>query len=313
MRVFVVLNICLLAVSLPVISPAKSAPMIQTFESRSYEITIPDGDTKKPAPTIFILHGAGGTGTKLREHLDFTQLAADAGAVLVYPDGLEGHWNDGRPNSVKGGRNIFKNEAPDDVAFLSGLANNLVKRGISQEGQFYVVGVSNGGMMTQRLLCEASEIFVAGASIIAGLPASLENCTPPRPRPILLINGDADPLMPWKGGGVGFRGIRGLVLSGPDTYAHWQNVNGCAETFETFDMPNKNDSDKTRPVKYIAKCEQATEMIHVRSGGHNIPMPISAHRPKSRKYKRRKRWLGRYNHDFDSRTEIWEFFVRAGL
>jgi len=309
MRIFVALNICLLAVSLYATSFAKSAPTIQIFKNRSYEITIPDGDTTKPAPTVFVLHGGGGTGKKLRQHFDFTRLAAEAGVVLVYPDGLDGHWNDGRED----GRNVFKNEIPDDVIFLSALASDLAKRGISQEGQFYVVGVSNGGMMTQRLLCEASETFAAGASIIAGLPASLENCTPSKPRPILLINGDADPLMPWKGGGVGFRGVRGLVLSGPDTYAHWQNVNGCAKAFETIAMPNKNDSDKTRPVKYSAKCKQATEMIHIKRGGHNIPMPVSAHRPKSGKYKRRKRWLGRYNHDFDSRTEIWQFFIRAGL
>lgn len=313
MRFVFSLNMFLVAVFLSINSFAKSRPTIQTFENRNYEITIPGGDTKKPAPTVFVLHGGGGTGKKLRQHFDFTQLAADAGIVLVYPDGINGHWNDGRPISVKGGRDLFKGAAPDDVAFLSNLANDLVTRGISQEGRFYVTGVSNGGMMTQRLLCEASETFLAGASIIAGLPASLKNCTPSHARPILLINGDADPLMPWKGGGVGFRGVRGLVLSGPHTYAHWQNVNGCAKIFEIVDMPNKNVSDKTRPVRYMASCKQATEMIHIKSGGHNIPMPISTYRPNSRKYKRRKRLLGRYNHDFDSREEIWEFFKRAGL
>jgi polyhydroxybutyrate depolymerase len=309
MRLVFLLNIFLATALLFINGFAKSRPTIETFENRNYEITIPGGDTKKPAPTVFVLHGGGGTGKTLRQHFDFTRLAADGGVVLVYPDGINGHWNDGR----KGGRDLFKGEAPNDVTFLSALAQELVKRGIAKPGQIYVTGVSNGGMMTQRLLCEASETFTAGASIIANLPAALKSCNPSMPRPILLINGDDDPLMPWKGGGVGFWGARGLVLSGTETYAYWQNVNGCAKQYEITDMPNKNAADQSRAVKYITKCKQATEMIHIKRGGHNIPMPISTYRPKSRKYKRRKRLLGRYNHDFDSRSEIWEFFIRAGL
>lgn len=309
MRLVFVLNILLWAIFLSINSFAKSRPVTETFGDRNYLIEIPDGDTVKPAPTIFVLHGGGGTGKKLRKHFDFRALAASAGVVLVYPDGKDGHWNDGR----EGGRNIFKGKAPDDVAFLSALANDLVKRGISDKSHIYVTGVSNGGMMTQRLLCEASDTFAAGASIIAGLPASLKNCKPSQPRPILLIHGDTDPLMPWSGGGVGFRKSRGLVLSGMDTLAHWQKMNGCTEEYATAKMANKNFRDETRPVKYVASCKHATEMIHIKNGGHNIPMPVSEHRPKSRKYKRRKKLLGRYNHDFDSRDEIWHFFKRAGL
>ncbi len=309
MRIIFSFNILLLAALISVNCNAKPKLVTEKFGARSYERTIPDGDTPKPAPTVFVLHGGGGTGKKLRKHFDFSALAANAGVALVYPDGVNGHWNDGR----EGDRNIFKSEVPDDVAFLSALADDLIARGISRKDHIYVVGVSNGGMMTQRLLCEASDTFAAGASIIAGLPATLKNCTPSRPTPILLINGDSDPLMPWKGGGVGFQGSRGMVLSGMDTLAHWQRLNGCAEKHQTIAMLNKNLSDETRPVKYAASCKQATEMIHIKSGGHNIPMPVDKHRPKSKKYKRRKKWLGRYNHDFDSSDEIWEFFIRVGL
>lgn len=308
MRLIYYLKIIVFTCLLSVNCTAKTSPQTNTYGKRTYDILIPDGDTVKPAPTVFLLHGGGGTGERLRKHFDLSSRAADAGVVLVYPYGLDGHWNDGRPNKMKNGRKIFKADVPDDVTFLKGLANDLIKRGVSKKGHIYIAGVSNGGMMTQRILCEASDTFVAGASIIAGLPKALENCEPLHPRPILLINGDADPLMPWQGGGVGFRKKRGLVLSGLDTFAHWRKINSCGSKYTTQPMANIYPKDQTLPVRYKTSCQQATEMIRIQNGGHYIPMPISTYRPNSRKYKRTKKWLGAYNHDIDSRAEIWNFF-----
>ena len=282
----------------------------QTYEDRSFELFVPDGVGVKPRPTVFVLHGGGGTGKKLNKQFSFDSWAAKDGAVLIYPDGIDGHWNDGREAKRK-----RHGSRPDDVTFLTGLAEQLISDGISLKEKIYVIGVSNGGMMTQRLLCDASGQFQAGASIIAGLPVPLKGCVPETPRALLMINGDNDPLMPWNGGGVGFRGKRGDVISGPASFDHWQIVNQCAGMPQVSVLPNTNKRDKTKAQTSVAsKCASgnAVEMIRIKEGGHNIPGPPNM-RINSRRYKRRAKMLGRYNHDFDARDKIWDFLTRAGL
>lgn len=292
-------------------SVAQAKTRTETYQGRSYELVTPGGGKIVPRPTVFVLHGGGGTAKKLHQHFSFDKLAAQDGVVLVYPDSANGNWNDGRD---AGRKNLFKGAKPNDVVFLSGLADQLVKSGISQQGRIYVIGVSNGGMMTQRLFCEASEQFQAGASIIAGLPVPLKDCAPDSPRSQLLINGDNDPLMPWAGGGVGFRKQRGDVLSGLDSFAHWQRVNGCSGNVKITSMPNTNYRDGTKANKQTALgcAGGSVEMIRVLGGGHNIPGPPTK-KPGSKKYKRRAKLLGKYNHDFDARDEIWDFLTRTGL
>jgi polyhydroxybutyrate depolymerase len=288
-------------------------PVHVKIEGRSYDLIIPPKKFEGPRPTVFVLHGGGGTGSQIRKHFDFTSRAAKDGVVLVYPDGLKKHWNDGRT----GERKPPKTPKPDDVAFITSIATRLIEDGVSVPGKMYVTGVSNGGMMTQRLLCDASDVFQAGVSIIANLPTTLEGCTPEAPRSILLINGDKDPLMPWNGGGVGFRHSRGLVISAERTFAHWQLISGCEGDVKVRPIANLSKKDGTYAKRRTATQCQAgreVEQIHVYGGGHNIPTPVFlGPKPGSRRYKRRVKLLGAYNHDFDARTEAWRFFKDNSL
>ncbi|HFB54292.1 MAG TPA: hypothetical protein ENJ46_00090 [Hellea balneolensis] len=291
----------------------QAKPRHVQVEGRSYDLIVPPKKFDGPRPTVFVLHGGGGTGAQIRKHFDFTSRAAKDGVVLVYPDALKKHWNDGRT----GERKPPKTPKPDDVAFLTSIADRLIEDGVSAPNKIYITGVSNGGMMTQRLLCDASGVFQAGASIIANLPTTLEGCAPDVPRSILLINGDKDPLMPWNGGGVGFRHSRGLVISAARTFAHWQRLNGCEGKVSVRPMANISKKDGTYAKRLTAGDCQAghkVEQIHVYGGGHNIPTPVFlGPKPGSRRYKRRVKLLGAYNHDFDARTQVWQFFKAEGL
>jgi hypothetical protein len=81
--------------------------------------------------------------------------------------------------------------------------------------------------MTLRMLCEAAELF-AGAGTLANMPAGIgDGCRPKKPLPIVVLNGTADPLVPYGGGGVGFAGRRGIVWSAEGTAAFLAEVNGC--------------------------------------------------------------------------------------
>ena len=268
---------------------------------RQYQIFIPEPVKGHAAPVLFVLHGGGGSAAQVHRHWSFDAQARRAGFVVVYPDGINRHWNDGRTG---GSKKLFRQTPPDDVGFLRALAKKLVADGTADAARLYVTGVSNGGMMTQALACDASAVFAGFASLIAGLPAARADCRPERARPVLMINGDADPLMPWQGGGVGFRGQRGQVLSGPKTFAHWQAVLGCTDAVQRTDLSDPDKTDGARPRQWRATgCSNgvAVQMVRVLGGGHAVPGA-----PYRRK--RLRRLLGHDSKDFDARDMVVRFF-----
>ena len=67
--------------------------------------------------------------------------------------------------------------------------------------RIYVTGVSNGGAMTMTLVCERADLFAAAASVIMNFTDEFADaCHPSRPVPMLMMNGTADPLIPYEGG-----------------------------------------------------------------------------------------------------------------
>lgn len=274
-------------------------------EVRSWLTFRPVNPSANVLPVLFVLHGGGGSAKGIRKNFSFDALAQQNQFMVVYPDGLEGHWNDAR----QGGKvKLFKNKKPDDVGFLRELAALLVANGQADAARIYVTGVSNGGMMTQRLLCEASETFAAGASIIANLPAALADCAPAQPRSILMINGDTDPLMPYNGGGVGFRQKRGMVLSTLDSLHHWAAINQCAGAPIQTALPDQNKKDGSTATKFVADAclpGRTVQLVSIIGGGHTVP---TLRAPSKRvRAKLRARILGATNRDFEAKDMVWAF------
>ena len=92
---------------------------------RTYRIHIPQSLHENPSPSlIFVLHGGGGTGEGMERTLTlggFNKIADENKIIVIYPDGIEKHWNDGRNiNDTAHQQNI------DDVGFLSTLIDSLI-------------------------------------------------------------------------------------------------------------------------------------------------------------------------------------------
>ena len=72
----------------------------QTFDhgeqKRSYRIYLPtvveNSETK--VPLVFSLHGGGGNAATMSK-AGWSELAEERGFLVVYPEGLNGHWIDG--------------------------------------------------------------------------------------------------------------------------------------------------------------------------------------------------------------------------
>jgi polyhydroxybutyrate depolymerase len=193
------------------------------------------------------------------------------------------------------------------VAFLKVMVQNLIRQGLADRERIYLTGASNGGMMSLRMGCEAAELFAGIAPVIANLPTDIAgSCKPRRPTPMLMINGTADPLVPW-GGGVGFGGRRRNVLSTEETIAIWRRANGCSENATPAKPPAKQDVDQSRAEVLLYKdCRSGAPVavVRIEGGGHRIPGREDRPHPVI------DRVLGSKNHDFEAAELVWQFFAR---
>jgi polyhydroxybutyrate depolymerase len=217
-----------------------------------------------PAPTMIVLHGATVTAARTAEGSGFAEAAATRGFVSVFPQGVNRQWNDGREG---------RTSAVDDVGFLRQLVDELVRLHVADPSRIYIAGISNGGMMTFRMLCEASELFAGAVTIIANMPAGIgEGCTLRKPTPIIMFNGTADPLVPYDGGGVGFWGKRGIVWSTEQTVNFLLRANDCDPRVTPLPVVSSAEAVQVTRFEW-SRCHAGHRVALYRfeGGGHQVP------------------------------------------
>jgi polyhydroxybutyrate depolymerase len=275
---------------------------------RTYLLHIPSPDFNHPLPVVFVLHGGGGNGEKMimLTYGGFDKLADKKGFIVVYPDGFEKNWNDGR-NMSEASYETFKNNT-DDAAFISALIDDLIKKYNADAKRVFVTGISNGAMMSYRLGCELSGKIAAIAPVSGNIPLNyVKQCSPSNPVSVLVINGDADPLMPYNGGEVtGPFGKRkfGMVLSVHESVMFWVKNNGCSPDPIITDMTDMDPDDATQVQKqqFINGSNNSEIILYtIRNGGHTWPGG----------YQYLGEWIiGRTCRDLNATEVIWEFFER---
>lgn len=260
---------------------------------REYFVSAPA--SRHPRPTVLVLHGTWQSAQIMIQTTGLEPLVDREGLVAVYPNGIATQWNDGRAAAAMWGPR-------DDVAFLRLLVAHLVRTGVSDPHRVYVIGFSNGGMMALRMMCEATEVFAAIAAIGASLPAEIApGCKPAGPTPMLLMNGTADPFVPFKGGQVVLRG--GIVLSINRTIRFLRKVNGCTDSAQLTRLRDIDPYDGSRVViESWTNCSSAAPVVLYRidGGGHRIPT-------RSEGLAAADIVLGKLNHDFNAAEAIWSF------
>lgn len=236
--------------------------------ARTYTVFVPGSARARggSVPVVIVLHGGHGDGQRVRRVLGLDPVAEREGFVAVYPDSLGAGWNDGRR---------FRRHRANDVEFLVRLKRSLTRRGLADPDRVFVAGASNGGMMAQRLACDVPEAFAGFAAIAANMPVRLiDRCAPGRPVPMMIINGTEDRIVPYEGGGVGFRGRRGRVVSTFETVEFWRANNRCRGRPGRRMLPDRDPDDYSRVVMfYSTDCARgaAVILLRVEGGGHRVP------------------------------------------
>jgi polyhydroxybutyrate depolymerase len=276
---------------------------------RTFKIHLPSGyDRTEHLPLIITLHGRGGNGESmvLLTRSGFNKLADRDRFIVVYPDGIERNWNDGRKDEQSNDR--AHRENLDDVGFISDLIDQMIRKYNADPSAVYVTGISNGAIMCYRLACELSEKIAAIAPVDGNIPYTLaDQCSSSRPVSVLAINNTDDPLVPYEGGDIYSKIPRvnlGRVLSANESVFFWVKRDSCRPTPEFFSEPDTDPKDGTTVSwKRFSGGTEGTEVIlySVKGGGHTWPggfqyLPV---------------WIiGKTSRDFDANVTIWTFFKK---
>jgi polyhydroxybutyrate depolymerase len=128
-------------------------------------------------------------------------------------------------------------------------------------------------MMALRLACDEKHVFAGVAILGASLPSDLEtSCRPPRPVPLLLIAGTADPVVPYHGGTVTLPHGKTETLSVDKTLSLFGKAAGCAGGTITTAFPDKDPHDGTRAyLDRLSNCAVPVEAVRIEGASHALP------------------------------------------
>lgn len=271
---------------------------------RSYYVYAPhQSGSRQNMPLLLALHGGNGSGKGFPHFLKgrFNELADQEGFIVVYPSGVKKGWNHGAaaPDWRK---------STDDVGFLEQIVQTMHGQFSVDPSKIFITGISAGGWMTARMLCERPDLF-AGAALVAAtqFEESFLACHPATERSILVMNGTEDPILPYEGGAVlGNEDTRqqGSRLVGTQTFVEfWAQSNGCLPKAQVRQLPNSNWLDQTTITTYVYEgCQKGTQVMlyQINGGGHTWPGQVFM--PGS------KGILGNMSREINACDEIWAFF-----
>ncbi len=288
----------------PAGAEVQARALAQGEARRSYIVFTPDAPRAPAAgwPLVVALHGGGGTAEQMMSFSRFNALAAREGFAVAYPQGTGRRWNDGRVFRGRGETDS------DDVAFIRAVVADIAAKGTAlNRKRIFAAGISNGGFMSFRLACDAADLFAAVAPVTATMPADLgPRCAPSAPVAVLVINGTADPLVPYEGGQVrAMFSLRGEIWSTDRTIAFWAKQNRCAAPPDVRALADRDIEDGSRVVDIShARCAgPRVRLLRIEGGGHTWPGGMQ-YLPAA--------WIGTTNRDIDASEEIWRFFKASG-
>lgn len=172
---------------------------------RYYLHVSPSSETS--APLVVNMHGFLSNPTMQSDWSLLNGAAEQRGIITAHPEGLANSWNAGSCCGSSSGSGV------DDVGFIRAVVADIESAACVDPQRIYATGLSNGGFMSNRLGCEASDLFAAIAPVVGALRIPLEDCNPERPMPVFAFNGVQDGLVPY--------------VDGVATIDRWVEVDGC--------------------------------------------------------------------------------------
>jgi polyhydroxybutyrate depolymerase len=269
---------------------------------RRYRFYVPKGLPPR-APLVLVMHGSGEGPQALRmgTGYGFERLADQHGFAVVYPKSFGFDWND--CSSI--GDTAVNGLRADDAGFLAALVDRLVREIGVDPQRVFAAGVSNGGSMALRLALEDPTRYRAVAAALAHVPAPQNfQCRPGAQTPsVMIMNGTADPLVPYGGGEINLLGLfykGGEVLSSTASAQYFAQRNAIAGPPQVSLTPGAPGLGVEHARWRSANGRTEVELVTLHGAGHGLPQP----------WARRPRLLGPSPMAPDGPALMWAFFER---
>jgi polyhydroxybutyrate depolymerase len=234
--------------------------------ARTYLLHVPESYTgAAPAMLVLSFHGFSSDGPQQAAVSGMSGVADERGFLAAYPNGLNHAWNGGT---------CCPGAAADDVQFARDLVAAISESYCVDPKRIFATGISNGGLFTDRMGCDAADLVAAIAPVAAGIGVS---CTPSRPVPVLAFGGSADPFVPF------------AIQQAQAT--EWTQLDGCSETSTQVYA----QGDATCVEWSECNAGAAVRFCTIDGGGHTWPggVPIP---------------FGKTSTDIDATREMVTFF-----
>ncbi len=247
-------------------------------------------------PLIFVNHGGQGNSQGMMAVADFRTVADRDKFIVIYPQGFQNAWNDGRPTTAN-------QLGINDVNFFRQMCNYAVDNLSVDNARIYATGLSNGGFMSARIACELNDriaaVAIVGASFEQGI---YNNCTLTKSVPAIVMQGTADTFVPFNGGTVS-PGAGGTAVSHTQAVGKLVALNNCSTSPVVTNLPNIADDGTTIVETKYLNVTQSVEVIGytIINGGHTWPQGLQ-YLPEAT--------IGKTSQDINANEVIWAFFKK---
>lgn len=180
-----------------------------------------DAHHQKPAPLVVVLHGGGGNASRMLQR--WQAVAQREGLIVVAPNAQKATWN------ALGCCGDAQQQQSADTAFIQAMLKEVEQRTSVDQHRIYVVGFSNGGMLTYQLIAQQQAPFAAAAVVSAAMfPVQPQ---PQTAMPLLIVHGMQDRVVPIQGGKSQVRFVARAqtqaFLPLNQTIEIWKKTNQC--------------------------------------------------------------------------------------
>lgn len=268
---------------------------------RTYRLHIPRNYTADyDHPLVIVIHGAFSTAREIEQTSGFSRLADREGFIVLYPNGIGimgylQHWNAGHCCGKAAAENV------NDTGFIWAAVEDAAHHLSIDMSRVYVVGFSNGGMLTHRLGAQASQSFAAIAPMAAAIGGKAspnapewQITTPQTPLPVIIFHGLKDEKIPYSGGPIGGEPGKREYTPVSEAVTFWTEHNRCRN-------PGRRHTRFDGAVEITAwqDCTGKAEVqLYTFKGvGHEWPavMQADSYNPQE---------------SYDTAEVIWNFFKR---
>ena len=261
---------------------------------RSYLLYVPVSvDWNQAVPLVFTFHGGTGNAQSAIIMSEFNEVADQNGFIVVYPNGTGRlredillTWNGGTCCAYAQVNDV------DDVGFVRAIVADLQSQANIDPHRIYATGMSNGGLLSHRLACEAADIFAAVAPVAGTL--NFPACQPTEPISIIEFHGTDDQHIPYEGGNGSASLVNVSFASAADSVEFWATFDGCNP------QPQTSTTEDIRYEEWTG-CMSTTAVVlySIIGGGHAWPGGVRG-RPEADQQP---------TESISASQVIWEFFA----